>query len=200
MRKRVCNVQDIKIAKKHEETLVVEFFDKYNHYVETFKEYGITLSIQPYYYYNGKYHTEARNTDYFLAFRFRLYPAKMSFAQAKKNFIYKEFFSHKITDISKKGNVFYVKEYPIKDRAVEHFLKQILHKITQLHIHNKDVLQAVVETPHDLLKSWLYINRYKTEVKYTLRGHRLDWWGLLVVILLICISMYLRLKRIHYAR
>ena len=198
MGKRISYVQDLKYLKNVDELRKQEFSNHYYQYVKDFSQYGILLTIQPCYYYNGKYHTQKRNSGCFLAFRIRLYPEGMSFAQAKNCFLCKEFFSHKIVEIKKGKTGYCLKEFQTEDRATEHFIEQILNKASQLYIQEKDTLQAVRENPYDFLRSWIYIYRYRAERKHTLWGYNIEWLGLFIVILLICLSVYLRLKRIHY--
>lgn len=177
-----------------------KFLSKYSCYIERLEAYGIKLTIQQCYYYNGKYHTEPRNSGCFLAFRIRLYPEKMSFAQASKSCLTKECFTHKMAQIIKQTKGYQVKEYEVSDRVIEHFIEKVLRKAESLCRQGKDAVQAIREEPYDLIHSWLYVYRNRNEVKCTLWGHRLEWMGLLIIILLICSHVYLRMKRIGFWR
>lgn len=196
LKKYVSNVFYTENIKDWQKPASVNFLDKYSCYTEKFNRCGIRLTIQQCYYYNGKYHTEPRNTGCFLAFRIRLYPEKMSFTQARKAYLTKECFSHKIAQITKKPKGYHVKEYQVCDKAIERFMGRILSKAEALYRQGKDTVQAIREEPRDLIQSWWYVYRNRNEVKCTLWGHRLEWVGLFFIILLICSYVYLRMKRI----
>ncbi len=179
-----------------EQNVQQEFLSQYGHFIGKYKELGITLSLQPCYFYSGKYHTQKRNSGCFIAFRIRLYPEKYTYTQARNKSLSQEFFSHKMAKIKKVSSGYQLVTYSAIDNAVNHFLKKYLSRAAMLYDQGAMPSLAIRETLGNVLRSFLYVYRYRSEVKRTYHGHSLEWIVLLLVVLLICARVYVRIKRL----
>ena len=105
-----------------------EFLANFSHYVELFKELDIQLTITPCYYYNAKFHTKVRKKGACVLFRIRLYPQSLTFEQAKKSHLSKEFFSHKIISYNETQQGYTIKRYSSTDKFLKSFLSDDLYQ------------------------------------------------------------------------
>ena len=168
----------------------------YGRYIEQYNQCGIHLEMKLCYFYQGKYHTQRRSSGCFLAYRIRLYPSSLSFNQAVSAFCYKEFFSRKLAEIRKLPDGYQIKTYSPADIPLNRFLNKHLKKAHCYLRRNGNALLSIRESPGDIFRSFGHLNRYGAEIKRTFRGVELDWIYLLIVIILICISSYMHIKRL----
>lgn len=190
--KRSETVLDPKRVTTWEQKINDSFTDRYKHYVEAYQKYGVTLSLRPCYYYRGKYHTN-RNSNCFLAFRIRIFPECKTYSQAVLKHCYKEFFSHKLGTIAKHGDTIRLTTYSVNDVALCLFLDKYLKKLQDPSVNN---IEAIKEVPGDVLRSIVFIYRFRSELKRTYRGRDLSWIFICIVIFLISLSAYFHIKRL----
>jgi len=170
------------------------FVNLYGRYINEYNQYGIRLEMKPCYFYNGKYHTQKKIADFFMAYRIRLFPSSLSFNQAVSTFCYKEFFSRKLAEIRRISNGYRIKTYSPRDIFLTRFLNKHLKKAEYHFNQNGNSLLSIQESLGDILRSFRHIARYGPEIKRTFRGVSLDWIYLILVIILICLNSYMNIK------
>lgn len=171
-----------------------QFLSEYKHFFREFEQCGITLILQPCYYYRGKFHTKRKNKYCFLTYRMLLLPKGISLSQAKKIYLYKKFFSKKLVVMSKDSHGFKVKRYDANDCFLKYYINKTLVKAKKLKLLGLKSTDVLNESIIDVLWSVAFWHRYRTEIKHTIRGKNLEWIFLFFVFALICIHCYFRLK------
>ncbi len=200
MEKSVCYVHSLDEVDKLELIIRRDFLADYEHFSEKFEQYGISLVLQPCYYYNGKFHTKRNNKHCYLMYRIVLLPKGCTLSQAQQKFSYKKFFSKKLATISKDVCGYRVKINGIKDWFFLYYINKYLAKAKAFSIRNLSCMRVLNENLVDVLWSIVFIYRYRNEVKHTIRGKSLEWVFLLFVFLLICLSSYFRIKFLEQFR
>ena len=176
--------------------IIKDFLLEYSTFVANYSLYGIQLKISPCYYYNGKYHSDKRNSGCSLVFRIRLFPNNLTFSQAVEKGIYQEFFSRVVGHIKKTHQNYVITKRRVKDVALERFLKKHLQKAILLSEKKKSTNLAIKESIGDILRSLVCSARYKHEVKLTIKGISLEYVFLFIAIVLIAFRVYARLRRL----
>lgn len=178
-----------------ERQIIDDYFLKYKIYVDKFEKYGLKLLITPCYYYRGQYKTK-KNSHCFLAFRIQLFPCEYSYSQATRKFLSKKFFSKKIAKFDKTSTGWLVNIKTNNDIALHIFLRKYLKKAEFYYVNSLDTKRAVKETFVDNIRSIIYAYRYRNEIKCSYYGRNIEWFYIVIVLLIICISVYYHLKRI----
>ncbi len=191
-------VKSIEDVVKMERECIKSFIEEYDSFVEIFKNYGLNLNIMPCYYYNGKYHTHRRIKGCFLAFRIHIHPIDLTYNQSVEKYFYKEFFSKKILQIKETRNGFKIQLSSIKDNSLGMFLRRYITKAKRANQTKKNTQICIKETIGDVFFSYIYVYRYRNEIKKTYRGFYLGWFFLVIVIVLIAINQYMHIKRLSW--
>ena len=190
-----CSWEEI----SHLDQLVQEAFcSMYDTYAAKFKKYGILVKLQFRYHYAGKYHTDRKTEGYFLSAKISLLPEGCTYRQAAKKYRCKEFFSHKLAQVEKTEVGYRYVRFELADRPLTRFLDTYLRRAEQLHEQKKDPVLAIREEWMDVVRSVVYISRYRNEVKKSYRGFSLGWINLIVFSILIGIRGYMHQKRLSY--
>lgn len=195
MKKQTGDNQTANYPVGWDHAVVSAFLAEYSHYIDKFEEYSIKLSMRPCFFYNKKYHTDMRREGCFLAFRVRLFPIGYTYSRAVKEFVFQEFFTHKIGEISKMAYEYKVTKYAVKDLLLERFLKKYLNRASTLLKKGRNPILAIQESIGDLLRSIIHVSRYRNEIKDTFRGINIEGIYLLLSAILICLQVYWRMRR-----
>ncbi|MBE6799022.1 MAG: hypothetical protein E7525_04535 [Ruminococcaceae bacterium] len=166
-----------------------DYLNSFNGYFEKFNDENIQLAIKRCYFYNRRFVTASRKNGAVAFFRVQVFPKNLSFNQAKKNFLAKEFFSHKIAEFQRMKSSYRVEVYPANDRHLRVFLENILLKVSKANKRGRSSVIALKESLGDVFRSFVFMHRYRTEVKTTFRGFNLHWIILIIAVLLTILSV-----------
>ena len=165
------------------------FLKCYESYIERFERLGIALDMKPCYYYAGKYHSDHRASGCFSVFRVQLYPAGLTFSQAKRERKYKLFFSHKLFVKKKGGELCDVQSFPVYDGSLKKFLDKYLKKAQKCAKNGGKPADSLRENITDVFRTNFHFNRYRNERIKKYRGVEVDAVKLAFVILLAIVSI-----------
>lgn len=166
----------------------VEFMTNFSRYVELFGKLDIQLTITPYYYYNAKFHTKARKKGSCMFFKIKLYPKSLTFEQAKNKHLVKEFFSHKIMSFTKTKKGYKTKLYSSNDKILKNFLARYLNRGSFLKTIGNEPQICLKESLSDIFRSFIFMYRYRNEVKTKYYGFDLSWIILIIALILIILE------------
>ena len=194
MKKSVFIAHSLEELNKLELSIHKRFIGEYKRFFEEYEHCGISLLLQPCYWYRGKFHTKKNNRYCYLTYRVILLPKGYVPSQAQKRYVYKKFFSKKIAVISKDSQGYRVKSNGIKDCFFKYYINKFLVKAKARSLRGEECIYVLNENFMDVLWSAIFFHRYRNEVKRTLRGKRLEWLFLVFVFALICLSCYVHLR------
>lgn len=173
------------------------FEELYYSYVDIFLKYNIQMTIKPYCYYKGKFISKMKKRGCYTIYRICLFPKNLTYTQAKKAHLYKEFFSKKILQYKFTKNGYKVKFFSKKDVFLERFLIQILSKSKKLQLASTEPNKALKENLFDIINSIILIYRYRTAAKSTYYDFDLEWILLLIIIIVIWIRVEMHLRLLY---
>lgn len=171
------------------------FLEYYSDYISAFSKYDIHMTMKPCYYYNGKFKTEMRKKGCYTVYRIRLFPKGLTYVQATKKHMYKEFFSRKIFQFKiTSHNIYKINTFSKDDIILERFLKHYLYKAKKLYQQTNEPIKSLKESGADIINSICLIYRYRTEVKSTFYGFDLNWLLLLIIVIAILLRIEAHLR------
>lgn len=168
-------------------------------FAKAFNREHIQLVIKPCYFYNQRFHTKCRKKGASVFLRIQLFDDESTFEQATKKHMSKAFFSRKLIAFAENRNGYEVVLYPCQDAAMECFFSRLLNKVEFLKKRGKPAKNVLRENLGDVLRSVVFMNRYRTEVKTNFYSFDLQWIILFLVIILILLRVHAHYELIFNA-